>query len=100
MAEMSAGQPATISTAEEEALFYHETTLNAAWTGARLALGALSFGFGAFVFAYFYLLVRFGMNSFAIFFRTRSANTSAPPPGSESRPAAISARSTCSSVMP
>jgi heme/copper-type cytochrome/quinol oxidase subunit 3 len=39
----------------EEAAFYHETTLNAAWTGARLALGGLSFGFGAFVFAYFYL---------------------------------------------
>jgi heme/copper-type cytochrome/quinol oxidase subunit 3 len=31
------------------------TTLNASWTGARLALGAVSFGFGAFVFAYFYL---------------------------------------------
>ena len=55
MAQMSAGQPAGISPAEEEALFYHETTLNAAWTGSRLALGALSFGFGAFVFAYFYL---------------------------------------------
>jgi heme/copper-type cytochrome/quinol oxidase subunit 3 len=53
--EMSAAQPAAASPAEEEALFYHETTLNAAWTGSRLALGALSFGFGAFVFAYFYL---------------------------------------------
>jgi len=38
--------------------------------------------------------------SFAIFFRTRSAKISAPPPGSESRPAAMSARSTCSSVIP
>lgn len=39
----------------EEAAFYHETALNASWTGARLAVGSLSFGFGAFVFAYFYL---------------------------------------------
>src|SRR5215472_14346808 len=39
----------------EEAGFYHESALNAAWTGSRLALGALSFLFGAFVFAYFYL---------------------------------------------
>ena len=46
-------------TAEEreagEALFYHEADLNAAWTGARLAMGGLSFLFGAFAFAYFYL---------------------------------------------
>ena len=40
--------------AEEEA-FFQETTLNAAWTGSRLILGSLSFGFGAFVFAFFYL---------------------------------------------
>ena len=39
----------------EEAGFYHEAGLNAAWTGARLAMGGLSFLFGAFVFAYFYL---------------------------------------------
>jgi heme/copper-type cytochrome/quinol oxidase subunit 3 len=39
----------------EEALFYHEADLNAAWTGARLAMGGLSFLFGAFGFAYFYL---------------------------------------------
>src|ERR1700722_2006903 len=39
----------------EEALFYHEADLNAAWTGARLAMGGLSFLFGAFAFAYFYL---------------------------------------------
>ncbi|HEX4062818.1 MAG TPA: hypothetical protein VHY58_17510 [Streptosporangiaceae bacterium] len=41
--------------AAEEALFYHEADLNAAWTGARLAIGALSFLFGSFLFAYFYL---------------------------------------------
>ena len=39
----------------EEAAFYHEAALNAAWTGSRLAIGALSFLFGAFAFAYFYL---------------------------------------------
>jgi heme/copper-type cytochrome/quinol oxidase subunit 3 len=39
----------------EEASFYHEAALNATWTGVRLALGGLSFGFGCFVFAYFYL---------------------------------------------
>jgi heme/copper-type cytochrome/quinol oxidase subunit 3 len=41
--------------AAEEALFYHEADLNAAWTGARLAMGGLSFLFGSFLFAYFYL---------------------------------------------
>ncbi len=55
MAETTVPPSAGMSQAEEEAAFYHETTLNAAWTGARLALGGLSFGFGAFVFAYFYL---------------------------------------------
>ena len=37
----------------EEDAFYHEAALNAAWTGSRLAIGSLSFLFGAF--AYFYL---------------------------------------------
>ncbi|HEV3382797.1 MAG TPA: hypothetical protein VG142_17680 [Trebonia sp.] len=41
--------------AQEETAFYHEAALNAAWTGARLAIGGLSFLFGAFAFAYFYL---------------------------------------------
>lgn len=39
----------------EEASFYHEAALNATWTGSRLALAALTFLFGAFAFAYFYL---------------------------------------------
>jgi heme/copper-type cytochrome/quinol oxidase subunit 3 len=39
----------------EEAGFYHEAALNATWTGVRLAVGGLSFAFGCFVFAYFYL---------------------------------------------
>lgn len=52
MADISS-EAATRST--EEAAFYHEAALNAAWTGSRLAIGALSFLFGAFAFAYFYL---------------------------------------------
>jgi heme/copper-type cytochrome/quinol oxidase subunit 3 len=47
------GEAATRAT--EENAFYHEAALNAAWTGSRLAIGALSFLFGAFAFAYFYL---------------------------------------------
>jgi hypothetical protein len=55
MAETTAPPPAGLSRAEEEAAFYHEAGLNATWTGTRLALGGLSFLFGAFVFAFFYL---------------------------------------------
>ena len=47
--------PEGVTRASEEAGFYHEAALNATWTGVRLALGGLSFGFGCFVFAYFYL---------------------------------------------
>jgi heme/copper-type cytochrome/quinol oxidase subunit 3 len=47
-----AGQEARVA---EESAFYHEAALNAAWTGSRLAIGALAFLFGAFAFAYFYL---------------------------------------------
>ncbi len=53
MAETTAA--AAMSPAEEEAVYYHEAGLNAAWTGTRLALGGLSFLFGSFVFAFFYL---------------------------------------------
>jgi heme/copper-type cytochrome/quinol oxidase subunit 3 len=55
MAETSAPLPDGLTQEAEEASFYHETELNVSWTGARLALGGMSFGFGAFVFAYFYL---------------------------------------------
>jgi heme/copper-type cytochrome/quinol oxidase subunit 3 len=55
MAETTAQPPGRLTSEAEEAAFYHETALNASWTGARLALGGLSFGFGAFVFAFFYL---------------------------------------------
>jgi hypothetical protein len=55
MAEATAQPPDGLTREAEEAAFYQETRLNAAWTGARLVLGGLSFGFGAFVFAFFYL---------------------------------------------
>jgi len=55
MAETTAPPPAGLSRAEEEAAFYHEASLNATWTGARLAMGGLTFLFGAFIFAFFYL---------------------------------------------
>jgi heme/copper-type cytochrome/quinol oxidase subunit 3 len=48
------GHEAATRAVEEDA-FYHEAALNAAWTGTRFAIGALSFLFGAFAFAYFYL---------------------------------------------
>jgi hypothetical protein len=55
MAESAAQPPAGLTREAEEAGFYHEAALNSSWTGARLAMGGLSFGFGAFIFAYFYL---------------------------------------------
>src|SRR6201986_4922432 len=44
-----------IAAAAEDEGFYHESALNAAWTGSRLAVGGLTFLFGCFAFAYFYL---------------------------------------------
>ena len=41
--------------AAEDEGYYHESALNAAWTGSRLAIGGLAFLFGSYVFAYFYL---------------------------------------------
>ena len=58
MAETSTTPPGgagALDRTAEEAGFYHEAALGAAWTGSRLALGGLSFLFGSFVFAYFYL---------------------------------------------
>jgi heme/copper-type cytochrome/quinol oxidase subunit 3 len=56
MADITApGSDEAATRATEEAAFYHEAALNATWTGSRLAIGALSFLFGAFAFAYFYL---------------------------------------------
>jgi hypothetical protein len=55
MAETTGQPPAGLTREAEEAGFYHEAGLNASWTGARLAIASMSFGFGAFVFAFFYL---------------------------------------------
>ena len=55
MAEQTSQPAADMDRAAEEAGFYHEAALNAAWTGSRFAIGALSFLYGAFAFAYFYL---------------------------------------------
>jgi heme/copper-type cytochrome/quinol oxidase subunit 3 len=55
MAEQTSGPAAELDRAAEEAGFYHEAALNAAWTGSRFAIGALSFLYGSFAFAYFYL---------------------------------------------
>jgi heme/copper-type cytochrome/quinol oxidase subunit 3 len=55
MAESTTTSSGGLDRAAEEAGFYHEAALNAAWTGSRLAIGGMSFLFGAFVFAYFYL---------------------------------------------
>lgn len=51
----TATPPPTMTVQEEEEIFYHESAVNAVWTGARLALGGLTFLFGAFAFSYFYL---------------------------------------------
>jgi len=55
MAEQTSQPAADMDRAAEEAGFYHEAALNANWTGSRFAIGALSFLYGAFAFAYFYL---------------------------------------------
>ncbi len=56
MADITApGSDEAAARATEETAFYHEAALNAAWTGSRLAIAGLSFLFGAFAFAYFYL---------------------------------------------
>jgi hypothetical protein len=55
MAEQAARPPEGVTREIEEQGFQHESALNAAWTGSRLALGGLTFLFGSFVFAFFYL---------------------------------------------
>ena len=44
-----------LALAAEDEGYYHESALNATWTGSRLAIGGLTFLFGSFAFAYFYL---------------------------------------------
>jgi len=67
MAETTAEPSPGLSPAEEEAVFYHESALNASWTGVRLAVGALTFLFGAFIFSFFYLR---SLNSHGLWYTT------------------------------
>jgi heme/copper-type cytochrome/quinol oxidase subunit 3 len=55
MTDAAAGSSTEIVAQAEDEGFYHESALNAAWTGSRLAIGGLTFLFGCFAFAYFYL---------------------------------------------
>jgi heme/copper-type cytochrome/quinol oxidase subunit 3 len=55
MTDATAGSSTEIAVQAEDEGFYHESALNAAWTGSRLAIGGLTFLFGCFAFAYFYL---------------------------------------------
>ncbi len=55
MAEAAARPPEDVIREAEEQGFQHEAALNSAWAGSRLALGALTFLLGSFVFAFFYL---------------------------------------------
>ena len=55
MTDAAAESSTAIAAQAEDDGFYHESALNAAWTGSRLAIGGLTFLFGCFVFAYFYL---------------------------------------------
>ena len=55
MSDMTARSSTEAAVQAEDEGFYHEAGLNAAWTGSRLAMGGLTFLFGCFAFAYFYL---------------------------------------------
>ena len=55
MTDAVAASSTEIAAQAEDEGFYHESALNAAWTGSRLAIGGLTFLFGCFAFAYFYL---------------------------------------------
>src|SRR5215469_7739141 len=55
MSDAAAASSTEIAAQAEDEGYYHESALNATWTGCRLAIGGLTFLFGCFVFAYFYL---------------------------------------------
>jgi heme/copper-type cytochrome/quinol oxidase subunit 3 len=55
MADMPAQTSPEAAVQAEDEGFYHESGINAAWTGSRLAIGGLTFLFACFAFAYFYL---------------------------------------------
>jgi heme/copper-type cytochrome/quinol oxidase subunit 3 len=55
MAETVFPNSESIDVEAAEALFYHEAGLKGTWAISRMAVAALSFLFGSFLFAYFYL---------------------------------------------
>jgi heme/copper-type cytochrome/quinol oxidase subunit 3 len=55
MADMTAQPSAEAGVQAEDEAYYHESALNATWTGSRLAIGGLTFLYACFAFAYFYL---------------------------------------------
>jgi heme/copper-type cytochrome/quinol oxidase subunit 3 len=55
MATPSSQEAAVAAENPEDEAYYHESGLNAAWTGSRLAIGGLTFLFACFIFSYFYL---------------------------------------------
>jgi len=55
MADMPAQTSPEAGVQAEDEAYYHESGLNATWTGSRLAIGGLTFLFGSFAFTYFYL---------------------------------------------
>jgi len=55
MADMAAESSREAAVQAEDEAYYHESALNAAWSGSRLAIGGLTFLFGSFAFSYFYL---------------------------------------------
>ncbi|MGH3398673.1 MAG: hypothetical protein ACRDPO_28700 [Streptosporangiaceae bacterium] len=69
-------QAPSLTPEQEEAAFYHEAALNATWTGSRLLIGSLSFAFGAFVFAFFYLK---SLNSHGMWYPVHSSFKFTPP---------------------
>jgi heme/copper-type cytochrome/quinol oxidase subunit 3 len=55
MADMAATGPVGLSREQEEAAYYHESALNASWTGSRVMIAIVLSGLGGFLFAFFYL---------------------------------------------
>jgi heme/copper-type cytochrome/quinol oxidase subunit 3 len=55
MADMAAQPSPEAAVQAEDEGFYHESAINAVWSSSRLAIGGLTFLFGCFAFAYFYL---------------------------------------------
>jgi heme/copper-type cytochrome/quinol oxidase subunit 3 len=55
VADMAAQPSPQAAVQAEDEGFYHESSVNATWSGSRLAIGGLTFLFGCFAFTYFYL---------------------------------------------